>query len=152
MQSGNAMCKQNEQIRQDWLDGMSYKAIADKYQIDQRTAKRYVQGNLPLEDLEHRPYTSILDDFEPLIRAALHEHPVSAKAIYRMLRAEGFQGGYTIVVRRVGQIIEENELNGKYPQTTSRTRTRTLPTKETLLHRIREEERHAASRTRKRKQ
>lgn len=146
------MCNHTEQIRQDWLDGMSYKAIADKYKIDQRTAKRYMQGNLPLENLAHRPYASILDDFEPLIRATLHEHPVSAKAVYRMLRAEGFQGGYTIVARRVRQIIDENELSGKYPQTANLTRTRTLPNKETLLHRIREEERHAASRTRKREQ
>lgn len=144
------MCNQTEQIRQDWLGGMSYKAIADKYRIDQRTARRYVQGNLPLENLNHRPFTSILDEYEPLIRAALYDHPVSARAVYRMLCEEGYQGGYTIVVRRVRRIIEENELSGRYPQSASRARC--LPDRETLLHRIREEEKHAASRTRKRNQ
>ena len=36
------------QIRRDYLDGMTYKDIAGKYYIDQRTAKRYVEKNLPL--------------------------------------------------------------------------------------------------------
>lgn len=144
------MQEQIEEIRRNWLAGMTYKAIAEKYQIDQRTAKRYVEGNLPLRNLEQRPYASMLDRYDPLIRAALAEKPVSAQAVYRMLQQEGYRGGYTIVIRRVRRIIEENELSGRYPPDAPRSRQ--LPDKETLLQRIREEQNHAASRTRKRHQ
>ena len=56
------------QIRLDYLGGMTYRAIAEKYQIDQRTARRYVQNNLPLSEYEHRTYPSALDPYKPLIR------------------------------------------------------------------------------------
>lgn len=103
------MKEKPEQIRSDYLNGMTYKAIAEKYQIDQRTAKRYVEQNLPLSQLEHRPYTSILDPYEPMIRSMLADGPVFAKTIYRKLREAGYPGGYTIVNRRVQQIIREKE-------------------------------------------
>ncbi len=54
-------------IRQDFLNGMSYTAIASKYSIDPRTAKRYVINNLPLEELDKRPFSSVLDPFKDQI-------------------------------------------------------------------------------------
>ena len=63
-----------EQIRLDYLNGMTYKAIAKKYMIDQRTAKRYVEENLPLCQLEHRPYASKLDPYESFIRKTLADY------------------------------------------------------------------------------
>ena len=142
------MQEQIEDIRHDRLGGMTYRAIAEKYGIDQRTAKRYAEGNLPLSELERRPFPSILDPYDPLIRAALQEKPVSAKAIYRLLREQGYQGGYTIVVRRVRRVIDENTFSGRYPPDLPRTGK--LPDKETLQKRIMEEKNYAASRARKR--
>ena len=109
------MKEKPEQIRSDYLNGMTYKAIAEKYQIDQRTAKRYVEQNLPLSQLDHRPYASILDPYEPMIRSMLADGPVFAKTVYLKLREAGYPGGYTIVNRRVRQIIQENESAGLYP-------------------------------------
>ena len=48
-------------IRLDRLSGMRYTQIARKYRIDPRTAKRYAEKNLPLDELEHRPFPSVLD-------------------------------------------------------------------------------------------
>ena len=112
-----------EAIRQDHLNGMTYRAIAEKYQIDQRTAKRYADGNLPLSQLENRPFPSLLDSYESLIRARLEQGPVFASVIYRELKEQGYPGGYGIVNRRVQQIILENEAAGLYPPDTKRTHT-----------------------------
>lgn len=43
-------------IRQDFLNGMSFTAIRKKYSIDSRTAKGYAINNLPLEELDKRPF------------------------------------------------------------------------------------------------
>lgn len=59
--------EKTQPIRQDYLNGMTYKAISLKYQIDVRTAKRYVQLNLPLSDLEQRPFSSVLDPYKKQI-------------------------------------------------------------------------------------
>ena len=62
------MINENMQtIRQDYLNGLTYKAISMKYKIDVRTAKRYVQLNLPLSDLEQRPFSSVLDPYKSKI-------------------------------------------------------------------------------------
>ena len=68
-------------IKQDYLNGMTYKSIAEKYHIDQRTAKRYVSENLLLSEYEHRSYTSALDLYKPIIRAWLSQGPVYASVI-----------------------------------------------------------------------
>ncbi len=135
------MKEKTEQIRNDYLNGMTFKAIAQKYQIDQRTAKRYVEQNLPLSQLEHRPYASMLDPYEPMIRSMLADGPVFAKTIYRKLREAGYSGGYTIVNRRVRQIIQENESTGLYQ--TNSPKAKTMSSEEniisTIADRIREE-------------
>ena len=110
------------QIRRDYLDGMTYKDIAEKYYIDQRTAKRYVEKNLPLSELEHRTFASILDPYEPYLRSVLSTGPVFAKAVYKELREAGYEGSYSLVNRRVQQIIRENEAAGIYEPECPRTR------------------------------
>lgn len=133
-------------IRIDYLRGMTFKAIAEKYQIDQRTAKRYAENNLPLEDLYHRPYSSSLDEYDDEIRFLLRDGPVYSREIYKHLRSLGYQGGYTVVNRKVQQIILENESAGLYPKDQKRHR---LPQEMlSLTERIREEKRHAADRYR----
>lgn len=118
--------KQNNQniepIRQDYLNGMTYKEIARKYFIDQRTAKRYVEKNLPLSELEHRTFSSILDPFEPVLRSLLASQPVYAKTIFQFLRENGYTGSYSLVNRRVQQIIQENIAAGIYPPECPRSR------------------------------
>ena len=148
------MKEKTEQIRSDYLNGMTFKAIAQKYQIDQRTAKRYAEQNLPLSQLEHRPYTSILDPYEPAIRNMLANGPVYAKTIYRKLREEGYSGGYTIVNRRVRQIIQENESAGLYQ--TNSPKAEKLSSEENYISpiadRIREENDYVRSRIQQKNQ
>ena len=130
-------------IRMDHLRGMTYKAIAEKYGIDQRTAKRYADGNLPSDELLHRPALSILDAYDAEIRSLLRAGPVFSREIYRYLRSIGYEGGYTIVNRKVQQIIHENESAGLYPK--DQKRCRIAPEQLSLAERIREEKCHAAS-------
>lgn len=54
-------------IMRDFLNGMGFTAIGRKYSIDPRTAKRYFEINLPLEVLENRPFSCVLDSFHLLI-------------------------------------------------------------------------------------
>ena len=136
-----------EQIRRDYLNGMTYKEIAKKYYIDQRTAKRYAENNLPLSELERRTYASILDPYEPFLRSMLAEGPVFAKTIYRTLKENGYTGSYSLVNRRVQQIIRENEASGIYPPDSPRSRTFS-ERQISITEQIREEEEHAASRIR----
>ena len=138
---------QTEQIRRDYLDGMTYRNIARKYYIDQRTAKRYAENNLPLSELEHRTYASILDPYEPVLRSMLAKGPVFAKTIYRTLKEKGYTGSYSLVNRRVQQIIRENEAAGIYPPDSPRTRTFSEK-RVSITEQIREEEAYAASRIR----
>lgn len=140
------MSDQIHPIRLDRLRGMTYTAIAEKYGIDQRTAKRYAEQNLPLSELEHRPFFSILDEYEPVIRLMLRDGPVFARTVYARLRELGYTGGYTIVNRRVQQIISENDSLGLYPADARRTRN--IPPALTLAQRIQEEKQHADERTR----
>ena len=148
IRSTSYMCKQEhtEQIRRDYLNGMTYKEIAKKYYIDQRTAKRYADHNLPLSELEHRSYPSILDPYEPFIRSILQTGPVFAKTIYKALRENGYNGSYTLVNRRVQQIIRENEAAGLYPPDVPRSKN--ISTKSiSITERIRKENEYAARRT-----
>ena len=133
-------------IRLDYLRGMTFRAIAEKYRIDQRTAKRYALENLPTEQLEHRPYYSILDEYESVIRLMLCERPVFARTVYTRLRELGYKGGYTIVNRKVQQIISENEALGLYPSGWKRSHL--APDARSLSERIKEEKRHAHDRSR----
>lgn len=84
-------------IRRDRLTGMQYTQIAEKYRIDPRTAKRYAENNLPLDELEHRPFSSVLDPYKPAIHRWLAAEPLPARAVWNKLRAMGCLCGYTIV-------------------------------------------------------
>lgn len=149
------MQEQAEQIRSEWLSGMTYTDIALKYGIDQRTAKRYVIYNLPLSQLGKRPFTSLLDPYDPLIRSMLADHPLSAKAVFDAIKEQGYPGGYTMVVRRVREVIAEYEASGHYPPDLPRTRhisdaEKRILQQETLQYKIVEEKEYAAHRAFKR--
>lgn len=96
-----AMDDSIQPIRQDRLDGMTYKAIAEKYHIDPRTAKRYAQKNLPLSQLEQRPFSSILDPYKPFIDEVLSDAPVPAATIFNWIVEQGYTGKYRIVAEYV---------------------------------------------------
>lgn len=131
-------------IRQDYLDGMTYKAIAIKYQIDERTAKRYVQLNLPLSELEQRPFTSILDPYKPQIDVWLTTEKIYASTIYDWLISEGCNCGYTIVNKYVQEKIREHEDRGLYPQ--SYKKVRKIQENKSVLMKSKEEKNHVNSR------
>lgn len=101
-------------IKQDFLNGMSYAAIGRKYSIDPRTAKRYVENNLPLEELEKRPFASVLDPYKGLIDRWLLNGPIFSRTIHDRLIECGCNCGYTIVNDYVRNKINEYEKSGIY--------------------------------------
>ena len=87
------------QIRSDRKKGLSYAAIARKYNIDPRTAKKYAESDtMPTYDLSG-PKTSKLDPYKHQIDLWLEEAPYSAVRIYEKLVEQGFPGKYSIVKR-----------------------------------------------------
>lgn len=96
-------------IRQDFLNGMSFAAIGRKYYIDPRTAKRYVINNLPLEELEKRSFSSVLDPYKDQIDRWLLNGPVFSRTIHDRLIECGCKCGYTIVNDYVQKKILEYE-------------------------------------------
>ena len=127
-------------LRQDYLNGMTYKAIAEKYKIDQRTARRYVLQNLPLSEYEHRSYSSALDPYKPLICEWLKNGPVFTTSIFDWLIEQGYCGAYSTVNRFVQSVILENERAGLYPADVKKTRA--LPTL-SIDEKIRKEKKNA---------
>lgn len=134
-------------IRKDYLNGMTYKAISVKYQIDVRTAKRYVQLNLPLSDLEQRPFSSVLDPYKPQIDQWLSKEKTYASTIYDWLLSEGCNCGYTIVNKYVQEKIREYENMGFYSQ--SDKKVRHLPENISVLNKSMEEKNYVNSRKRR---
>jgi len=102
------------QIRKDYLSGMSFSAIAEKYSIDPRTAKRYAINNIPLEYLENRPFSSVLDPYKHLIDQWLLNGRIFASLIHDRLKEKGCVCGYTIVNDYVRKKIDEYEKSGIY--------------------------------------
>ena len=84
-------------IKRDYLSGMSFVAIGKKYKIDPRTAKRHAINNLPLEHLENRPFSSILDPYKEIIDQWLLNGRVFATTVHDRLTELGCTCGYTIV-------------------------------------------------------
>ena len=87
------------QIRSDRKKGLSYAAIARKYNIDPRTAKKYAESDtMPIYGLSE-PKASKLDPYKHQIDLWLEEAPYSAVRIYEKLVEQGFPGKYSIVKR-----------------------------------------------------
>ncbi len=94
-------------IRSDRQKGLSYKEIGKKYNIDQRTAKRYAQAETkPVYQLSG-PKPSKLDAYKQQIDQWLEEAPYSARRIYEKLVEQGFQGKYSIVKAIVHSVKKE---------------------------------------------
>lgn len=98
-----------EQLRREHMMGMTFKAIAEKYYMDQRTAKRYVEMNLPLSELEHRSYTSKLDPYKPVIDEEIQKDGSKYKSLYDSLKENGYTGSYHLLYRYVRRRIVELE-------------------------------------------
>jgi len=84
-------------IRSDRQKGLSYTEIARKYNIDPRTAKKYAESEMrPVYSLSGvKP--SKLDPYKEQITVWLEEAPYSAERILEKIRAQGFEGGHSIV-------------------------------------------------------
>lgn len=108
-------------IREDYLNGMSFVAIGEKYMIDPRTAKRYALNNLPLAHLDNRPFESILDPYKASIDKWLLNGRIFATMIHDRLIEQGCECGYTIVNDYVRKKIDEYEKNGLYKNCVSKT-------------------------------
>ena len=99
-------------IRSDYLFGMSYASIGEKYGIDPRTAKRYALNNYPSEYLEQRPFPSVIDQYKPIINIWLRNGKLPSTVIHDRLLEIGCVCGYTIVNDYVQKIIREYEKTG----------------------------------------
>jgi len=93
---------------------MSFSAIGEKYLIDPRTAKRYALNNLPLEHLESRPFSTVLDPYKNLIDSWLVNGRVFATTIHDRLQELGCMCSYTTVNDYVRKKIDEYERSGIY--------------------------------------
>ena len=142
-----------EQLRREHMMGMTFKAIAEKYYMDQRTAKRYVEMNLPLSELEHRSYTSKLDPYKPVIDEEIQKDGWKYKSLYDSLKENGYTGSYHLLYRYVRRrIIELEEINppAAVPQTPSEGMISVVTgpaNPGTIEERIRKEKEHAANHT-----
>ena len=97
------------QIRLDYLGGMTYRAIAEKYRIDPRTARRYVQNNLPLSEYEHRTYPSALDPYKPLIRKWLEEPGRAVLSVVHDLSLARRYGTHAVLMDH-GKSVSQGEI------------------------------------------
>ena len=85
-------------IRRDYLSGMSFTDIGEKYLIDPRTAKRYALNNLPLEYLENRPFSSVLDPYKEIIDSWLVNGRIFSTLIHDRLIELGCTCSYTTLI------------------------------------------------------
>lgn len=92
-----------EQLRAEWMQGMSFTKIACKYQVDPRTAKRYVVMNLSISELGRRS-KSMLDAHRSVIDGWLREKDITVAQIHRRLNAQGVSCAYTTVHDYINKI------------------------------------------------
>lgn len=77
--------------------GLNFQQIAKDLNIDPETAAKYARA----EKFTPRKITgkraSKLDPFKPMIARLLERHPYSATQIFQKLRADGYEGGFSIL-------------------------------------------------------
>lgn len=139
-----------QQLRREHMMGMTFKAIAEKHYMDQRTAKRYVEMNLPLSELEHRSYTSKLDPYKPVIDEEIQKDGWKYKSLYDSLKENGYTGSYHLLYRFVRRrILELEEMKPATASQASEESTISAVTGPadpvTIEERIRKEKEHAAN-------
>lgn len=99
------------EIRNDFSKGLSYVEIGKKYNIDQRTAKKYANSeHRPVYELS-APKPSKLDPYKTQIDLWLEEAPYSAVRIMEKLEEIGCDCKYTIIRQYVA--TKKTELNNK---------------------------------------
>lgn len=72
-------------IRNDYLKGLSFKEIGRKYDIDQRTAKKYALSDSKPKYVYKRPKHKEIEDYADYINELLKEAPYSAVRIKELL-------------------------------------------------------------------
>jgi transposase len=77
--------------------------IAAELQLDLRTVRHWVRQRSYQRRRGIRR-SSKLDPFKGPILASLERHPYTAQQLFQQLRAQGYQGGYTILKRFVRQV------------------------------------------------
>jgi transposase len=104
----------NEQTRNDiirrWHEGQSMRGIAGDLHLSRETVKRVVEQHRG--DRENDPgqaprkrRPSKVDAYEEQIRKLLARYPkITVRRLWEELASEGYQGGYSILCERVGQL------------------------------------------------
>lgn len=72
--------------------------ISRRSGYDRRTVKKYLEPNSIPKPIQRKKRRSKLDPYKDHIHRRLDEYPkISAKRLLREIRAEGYEGGYTIL-------------------------------------------------------
>ena len=117
--------KRYEIIRMRYAKGEYLKTIARDLGIDPRTARRYALADeCPTRKRHPKRGTkrgSILDPYEPYLRARWAEGCKNGKQLHREIVSHGFPGARTLVARFVAELRrKENEGKPKTPPTTGK--------------------------------
>jgi len=78
-------------------EGLNFQQIARSLDIDPETAAKYARAGKITPRRATGPRASKLDAFKPVIQRMLERHPYSATQILQQLRAEGYEGGFSIL-------------------------------------------------------
>jgi len=72
--------------------------ISRRSGFDRRTVKKYLEPDSIPQPIQRKKRESKLDPYKDHIHKRLDEYPkISAKRLLREIRAEGYEGGYTIL-------------------------------------------------------
>lgn len=85
------------------VEGLSVRQIARRLCLSRRTVKRWLKEEKFLQR-QDQARSSKLDPFKGRIAALLEQHPFHGKQILRILKAEGYTGGKSILYAYLGKI------------------------------------------------
>jgi transposase len=106
MSSGKTMpdssARVAEVLRLGLVEGVAVRAIAKRLQMSRKTVRRILGRHRAEPRPSPEPRSSMLDAYEPAIRAALADEPdMLAPAVLERLRPLGYTGGVTILRDRL---------------------------------------------------
>ena len=91
-----------EALKLHLIDGLSVRAIAKRLKMSRNTVRRVVGRGSPKPRRPAAARTSLLTPYEAKVKALVAETPeMKAPAVLERLRAEGYQGGISILRERL---------------------------------------------------
>lgn len=97
--------------------GMSNRAIAEKYGVSRNTVRKYVDGNKPLV-YARNPRPSKIDPYRENVRDLINKYDLSAVRILEEIRKLGYTGSYSLVKSCRHEIRNDRSIIAVYPYET----------------------------------